>query len=109
MTPAVLDRSAVITQHTYNGETLGKRIADLPVRLSRVEPNMPEKFALKVALSSIFLSLSGRREREPFRLSPSCSFAGYIRGSGSAGIFLHLSFFQSFRCYFFYVGQYLYR
>lgn len=28
--PAVLDRSAVITQHTYNGETLGKRIADLP-------------------------------------------------------------------------------
>lgn len=50
--PAVLDRSAVITQHTYNGETLGKRIADLPARL------LP----------------FGRREREPFRLSPSCFF-----------------------------------
>ena len=50
--PAVLDCSAVITQHTYNGETLGKRIADLPARL------LP----------------FGRREREPFRLSPSCFF-----------------------------------
>lgn len=91
MMPAVLDRSAVITQHTYNGETLGKRIADLPDKLSRVEPTALEDLTLKTALSSVLLSLSGRREREPFRLSPSCSFAGYIRGSGSAGVFLRLN------------------
>ena len=38
--PAVLDCSAVITQHTYNGETLGKRIADLPVNPDEGSTNL---------------------------------------------------------------------
>ena len=64
--PAVLDRSAVITQHTYNGETLGKRIADLPRGFCRSDEGS--------------VNLSGYHH-------PAFS-AGYIRSSGSAGIFM---------------------